>query len=164
MPAIPAIIAGGSAIAGSAIAAHGNTSAAKTQAGSDAAALAQAKEIYQQQRADQGPYRESGYGAMDALNFGLGLPAVSRLNATAAAPTTNQVTPLTVAGVGGDPTSNMPNMNALGKSVAAVNQANAAMNSGQLGPTTKVSKGGVTRVIPTSLLQKALGDGYQQVQ
>ncbi len=74
MPAIPAIIMGGAAVAGSAIASHGNTEAAKTQASSDEKALAQAKEIYQQQRADQGPYRQSGYGALGALNFGLGLP------------------------------------------------------------------------------------------
>ncbi len=53
---------------------------------------------------------------------------------------------------------------ALQKSVSGVNQAMTKMNSGALGPTTKVSKGGVTRVIPSSLLQKALGDGYQEVQ
>lgn len=100
MPAIPYIIMAGAQIGGSVIASRGNTKAAKTAAeASDKAAeleaqtadktLAQAKEIYQQQRADQGPFRESGYSSLNALNYGLGLPAVSyQAPASAAASTT----------------------------------------------------------------------------
>lgn len=85
--ALPDIIKGGATVAGSVLEAHGNTEAAKTQAASDAAALAQAKQIYEQQRADQGPYRQSGYSSLNALNYGLGLPEV-QIPTDAPAPST----------------------------------------------------------------------------
>ncbi len=86
--ALPSIIGAGASVGGSAIAAHGNTEAAKTQAAASEKAaqiqadqldraLAQAKYIWQTQRADQSGYRSSGNNAMGALDFGLGLPAPS---------------------------------------------------------------------------------------
>ncbi len=93
MPAIPAIIIAGASIYAAHTAAKGNEKAAETQASSDDKALSQAKEIYDTQRGDQAPYRQSGYGALDALNYGLGLPAVARPPAGAAPPTGTATTP-----------------------------------------------------------------------
>ena len=72
--ALPTIIGAGAQVGGAAIAAHGNTKAAEIAAAQQDRALAQAKEIYQQQRADLSPYRSMGVNALGPLSFGMGLP------------------------------------------------------------------------------------------
>ncbi len=68
-----AIPAAGNLI-GAKIAANSNDKAAQIAAQSQDKALALLKEQYEQQRKDLGPYRNTGYGAQNALNFGTGLP------------------------------------------------------------------------------------------
>lgn len=89
MSATAAIMAGigaATSIGGAAIAAHGAGEAANTQAGSaNYAAQLQAqqaqqaldfqKQQYGTQQAELAPYLQSGYGALSALNYGLGLPS-----------------------------------------------------------------------------------------
>lgn len=72
--ALPSIIGGGAALGGAAIAAHGNTEAAKIQAASADKALAQAKAIYEQNVARQSPFVGLGTSALGPLSFGMGLP------------------------------------------------------------------------------------------
>lgn len=69
----PALIGGAANLGGAAIAAHSNTEAAKIQAESADKALAQAKEIWQTQRADEAPYRQIGTGALGLLGQGMGI-------------------------------------------------------------------------------------------
>jgi hypothetical protein len=73
MPVVPAIIGAGAALGGAAIAAHGVTSAANTQAASSDKALQLQKELYEQQRRDLTPYRAAGQGAIGQLGYGLGV-------------------------------------------------------------------------------------------
>ncbi|HEX7766604.1 MAG TPA: hypothetical protein VF443_07810 [Nitrospira sp.] len=73
---IGGVAAAGASVAGSAIASHGNTEAAKTQAQATQAGIDELKREYDLERGDTAPYRQSGYGSLNALNYGLGLPAV----------------------------------------------------------------------------------------
>ncbi len=77
MPAIPFIIMGGASVVGSYLQSRGNKKAAEIQAGSDQKALDQAKTIYDTQRQDESPYRQSGSGALNNLNYGLGIPQLA---------------------------------------------------------------------------------------
>jgi hypothetical protein len=110
MPAIPAIIISAGTIYAAHEASKGNTEAAKTNAAaSDTSAqiqadtankaLAQAKDIYQQQRADEGPYVRSGYGGLNALNYGLGLPSQEYQPPAAATPTPTNLPSSTINGL-----------------------------------------------------------------
>lgn len=73
---LPYVIGGAAQVGGAAIAAHGNTEAAKIQAAAYEKALAQEKEIYEQQRKDLEPYRGLGSGAVGNLAYlgGINLP------------------------------------------------------------------------------------------
>jgi hypothetical protein len=178
MPAVPFIIMGGASIVGSYIAAKGNKDAAKTQAASDDKALGQAKEIYQTQRSDQSPFRESGYGALDALNFGLGLPAVTRPDPRAP---TGTPAPYVVPGakdkngnpfpgagmpdsygdVGNAPIQSFPVNNNLGKlgMPSIMQDRRPAANS----MVRVQSPSGSIGLVPQSMLQQALDAGGKQV-
>jgi len=159
---IGAIISGGAALGSSAIASHGQSVAADKQAEAIEKGIALQKQMYEQDRADFGPYRALGSGAVGNLAYlsGIDMPAAS----SPQNPATEQQPKVNLAELGTDPNATMPWNTALQKSAAGVNQAYDAMNSGKLGPTIKVSKNGQTRVIPASLLPKALQSGYQQVQ
>lgn len=73
IPFIPAIIGAGAGIGGAAIASHGATSAANTQAASADKALAVATQQHDQERADNSPYRAAGGGALNSLTSLLGV-------------------------------------------------------------------------------------------
>jgi len=78
MPGIAiAAIGAGASIYAAHKQAGGNKDAAKISAASDDKALAQAKDIYNTQRQDEAPYRQAGSGALNNLNYGLGLPQLA---------------------------------------------------------------------------------------
>lgn len=70
---LPTIISAGAGVGGSYLAARGQSQAAKTEAESADKALQVQQQMYQQQRADFGPYRSAGQGAVQALARGLGV-------------------------------------------------------------------------------------------
>ena len=65
---IGAITGAGALLGGSAIQARSVGKAADKESDTADKALAHAKEIYEQQRSDQAPYRQTGYGSLNALN------------------------------------------------------------------------------------------------
>lgn len=73
--AMATIIAGlagaGASVAGAKMASGAQKDAAKTQAESADKALAVSKQMHEQERADLGPYRSAGQGAVSALARGL---------------------------------------------------------------------------------------------
>ena len=159
--AIPYLIKGGFDLLSAKMGADAQSKSADKQAEAIEKGIDLQKQMYEQDRADLSGYRALGNGAIGNLAYlwGINLPPPDA--APAANP--NAVPPLTLSNIGADPNGNSPSTHVLQTSMNGVNQANAAMNSGQLGPTTKVTKNGVTRVIPTSLLGKARSEGYQEV-
>lgn len=159
---VPMLVKGGTDVAGSMISSRAQGHAADKQAEAIEKGIALQEKMYNQDRADFAPYRALGGGAVGNLAYlsGINLPAESSPQQSQQP----QQAPLTLADIGSNGQGNMPWNTALQKSVSGVNQAFEAMNSGKLGPTTKVTKNGQTRVIPASLLPKALSDGYTQVQ
>lgn len=168
MPAavwVPALIAGGSSVAGSAIASHGNTEAAKTQAASSDKSLAQAKEIYEQQRADLSPYRELGYSSLGALAQGMGLPAPSNPITNPPAPSYANGAPpptgepfstMSLSQLHGLANSGSPNAPVFGQLEQKMNQVSGTMKK------VKAPNGQVY-TIPVTRLPEALQQGGQVV-
>ncbi len=168
MPAIPFIIAGGASVVGNYLAAKGNKDAAKTAAASDDKALAQAKEIYTQQRADERPYAQSGYGALDALNVGLGLPAVSHVAQGPGTPgaSTFMPEPYVVPGARGPDGKQLPGAgqpDPYGVPGQPPVGSLAQLGQPQGGMVSVRSPQGQVGLIPASQLQRALSMGGTQV-
>ena len=185
VPIIAAVISTVGGVIAAKIASGGNTKAAETNAAaSDKAAeiqsqtadkaLAQAKDIYEQQRADEGPYREGGYNSLNALNYGLGLPAVSYQAPASATPTPTNLPSSTINGVtfpGAPqvPDSTVSGLNALGQRggmtgnlaqqvAGKVNNAQNIVNQTYAGsgPTTKVkAPNGLVYLVPNDKVDAA---------
>lgn len=159
MPAVPYIIQGGAQVVGAKIAADAQGKSADKQAEAIQKGIDLQGRMYDQDRADAAPYRGLGAGAVGNLAYlgGINLPPAE---ATPAA-NPNAVPKMTLSTLGAP--SNALYSQPLQQTVDKVNYANDQMNSGKLGPTTKVTKNGVTRVIPKSLLDQARASGYQEV-
>lgn len=164
MPAIPYIIMGGAQVISSKINSDAQGKAADAQAAAIEKGIALQEKMYEQDRADLAGYRGLGNAAVGNLAYlgGINLPAADA-GPSGPTPSANPVPPITLSSLGASETAHTPWNNALRESVGKVNYAMDQMNQGKLGPTTKVTKNGVTRVIPTSLLAKARADGYQEV-
>lgn len=156
---ISGLASAGANVGGAAIASRGQSKAADKQAEAIEKGIALQEKMYNQDRADFAPYRGLGAGAVGNLAYlsGINLPSEETK------PEMPTQKPLTLADIGSHTDAQMPWNRVLNKSVAGVNQAFDAMNSGKLGPTITVSKNGQSRVIPASLLPKALQEGYAQV-
>lgn len=164
MPAIPYIIMGGAQVISSKINSDAQGKAADAQAAAIEKGIALQKQMYEQDRADLAGYRGLGNAAVGSLAYlgGINLPAADA-GPAAPTPSANPVPQMTLSNLGLNPNTNGPATKTIQQSVNNVNYAMDQMNQGKLGPTTKVTKNGVTRVIPTSLLAKARADGYQEV-
>ncbi len=102
LPFVPAIIQGGATIFGAKTAANSNTEAAKLQAATADKALAIQKQMYDQTRTDEAPYRAFGAGALGALSQGLGVAP------TPAAPTVASASGV-MSALAGAPHASNPN-------------------------------------------------------
>ncbi len=98
--AIGGIAAAGSSIAGAKMASGATKDAAKTQAASADKALAIQKQMYDQTRTDEAPYRQLGAGAVGLLGQGLGLPAQQQTWAPAPATAAQPAAPAAASGGG----------------------------------------------------------------
>lgn len=167
MPAIPYIIMAGAQIGSSAINARAQGKAADKQAEAIEKGIALQKEMYEQDRADFAPYRGLGGGAVGNLAYlsGINLPAESKPDPTA--PLTKAQTlsslglpqQITVPGPLG-PKLTQKFDEKLNTVTQKFNDARQASG----GQTARVSRQGRTIEIPTTLLPKALSDGWAQVQ
>lgn len=163
MPAVPYLIAGGAQVAGSVINSKAQGDAADKSAEAIEKGIALQDKMYTQDRADAAPYRGLGAGAVGNLAYLGGITMPQEQAPSGPTPSPYQTPKLTLANIGANPSGNSPTTQVLQTSINGVNQANDQMNQGQLGPTTRVTKNGVTRTIPTSLLPKARSEGYQEV-
>lgn len=82
--ALPYIIQGGTQLGGAAIESKGLSDAAKIAAETADKDRAEAKRVYEEDRADLAPYRALGVGSVGALSTGLNLPAYTPPPPTAA--------------------------------------------------------------------------------
>jgi hypothetical protein len=161
---ISGLASAGGAVAGGAIASHGNTEAAKTQAQATQAGIDELKREYDLQRSDLAPYRGVGAGAVGNLAYLGGITMPSSTTPQIGTPTNPlQTTPASL-GTLGVPSGSLFAANASQPAVNAYNQLQQRAATGQMGPTTHVSKNGQTILLPTSLLPQALQSGWVQVQ
>lgn len=106
---LPSIIGAGSTVAGTAIASHANTEAAKIAAEQADKALAIQQQQYALQRQDTAPYRALGIGAVNNLGFLGGIDTTSNLaQLSSTLPTGPNAPPSTVVAPGAVDASGKP--------------------------------------------------------
>lgn len=162
---VAAIIGGGAAVGSAAIASRGQSKAADKQAEAIEKGIALQREMYQQDRADMAPYRGLGGGAIGNLAYlsGINLPAEAK-PADPAAPLTKDQT---LASLGLPPTLGLPQGMMTNKVNAKTDEITRRFNDARAasgGQTVRISRQGRTIEVPSTLLPKALSDGWSQVQ
>lgn len=170
VPFVPAIIGAGASVGGAALAAHGATKAADTQAQASDRALALQKELYEQQRSDLAPYRQLGYGALGTLAGLVGQPAPS--NPMTASPPVKTGVPAAMESFANNPPAAITPGNGLGAIqrfnqfpgpfAQQVSQAAAAGNGLPAVVTMRTPDGRVVQ-IPAARVNEAIARGAQKV-
>jgi hypothetical protein len=157
---LPSIIGGGAAVGGAAIQAGAQTKAAEIQAQTQAAALAQAKAIYEQQRADEAPYRGLGAGAVGNLQYLSGItPPPSATTGATDTPSSGYFTQGGVYMPARTQPSGTPS-----EGTAVPRSGSTLADVGTEPTTVVVGSDGTPRRIPTRQLPQAVQAGYRQVQ